>query len=65
VVIDESKITDDVKKELMQAHINNMKSHLEENYADLKDFYSNIHSSDDIALCMLASLYADKNDVIE
>jgi hypothetical protein len=42
-----------------------MKTHLVEKYDDLKDFYSNIHSVDDLALCITASLYADKDDVIE
>jgi hypothetical protein len=41
-----------------------MKSHLS-NYNDLKDFYENIHNSDDIVLCMTAALYANKDDVIE
>jgi hypothetical protein len=43
-----------------------MKSHLE-NYKDndLSEFYTNIHSTEDLALCITASLYADKNDVIE
>jgi hypothetical protein len=42
-----------------------MKIHLEGNFNDLKDFYTNIHGTDDIALCITASLYVDKNDVIE
>jgi hypothetical protein len=42
-----------------------MKSYLENYNDDLKDFYTNIHSTEDIALCITASLYADKNDVIE
>jgi hypothetical protein len=43
-----------------------MKNHLENyNQNELGDFYTNIHSTDDIALCMTASLYVDKNDVIE
>jgi hypothetical protein len=41
-----------------------MKKHLEK-YKDLSDFYKNINSTEDIALCITASLYADKNDVIE
>jgi len=36
-----------------------------EKYNDLSDFYANIHSTQDVALCITASLYADKNDVIE
>jgi hypothetical protein len=43
-----------------------MKSHLENyNDNDLSDFYTNIHSTEDLALCITASLYADKDDVIE
>jgi hypothetical protein len=63
--VDESKFTDDTKKELVHKHIINMKNHFETNYNDLKDFYENIHSTDDIAVCMTVSLYAYKNDVID
>ncbi len=63
-VVDKSKFTEDDKLELTHNHLNNMKLHLE-NYNDLKDFYANIHSTEDIALCITASLYADENDVIE
>jgi hypothetical protein len=42
-----------------------MKDYLEENYNDLKNFYANIHNTDDLAICMTASLYANKDDVIE
>jgi hypothetical protein len=42
-----------------------MKTHFEEKYGDLQDFYTNIHNTDDLALCMTASLYASKEDVIE
>jgi hypothetical protein len=43
-----------------------MKSHLEKyKDNDLSDFYKNIHSTEDIALCITASLYANKDDVIE
>ena len=43
-----------------------MKSYLENyNKNDLRDFYTNIHSTEDLALCITASLYADKDDVIE
>jgi iron uptake system EfeUOB component EfeO/EfeM len=43
-----------------------MKNHLENyNQNDLKDFYTNVHSTEDVVLCITASLYADKNDVIE
>jgi hypothetical protein len=47
-----------------------MKSYLETykdeaNDIDLSDFYTNIHSTEDLVLCITASLYADKNDVIE
>ena len=65
VTVDDSKITEKKKKELIHKHIINMKTHLVEKYDDLKDFYSNIHSVDDLALCITASLYADKDDVIE
>ena len=65
ITIDSSKITEDKKKELVHKHLINMKIHLESNFNDLKDFYTNIHGTDDIALCITASLYADKNDVIE
>ena len=65
ISVDESKFTNDVKKEFAHRHISNMKTHLESNYDDLKDFYTNIKNTDDIAICMTASLYADKNDVIE
>jgi hypothetical protein len=43
-----------------------MKSHLE-NYKDndLSDFYANIHSTEDLALCITASLYVNKEDVVE
>jgi hypothetical protein len=64
-MVDSSKISENQKKELIHKHIINMKSHLEEKYDDLKDFYENIHNTDDIVLCMTASLYASKNDVIE
>jgi len=65
IMVDSSKISWDQKKELIHKYIINMKSHLEEKYDDLKDFYENIHNTDDIVLCMTASLYASKNDVIE
>jgi hypothetical protein len=42
-----------------------MKTHLESNFDNLKDFYANIKSTDDIVLCITASLYADKDDIIE
>ena len=60
------KITDADKLKLAQGHLTLMKSHLE-NYKDndLSDFYTNIHSTEDLALCITASLYADKDDVIE
>lgn len=63
-VIDKSKFTEDDKLQLAHNHLSNMKLYLE-NYKNLKDFYANIHSTEDIALCITASLYADKNDVIE
>lgn len=60
------KVTDADKLKLAQGHLTLMKSHLE-NYkdSDLSDFYTNIHSTEDLALCITASLYADKDDVIE
>ena len=66
ISIDESKITEVDKLKLAHGHLTIMKSHLE-NYKDndLSDFYTNIHSTEDLALCITASLYADKNDVIE
>ena len=65
-VVDESTITDADKAKLAQGHLGIMKSYLE-NYKnnDLSVFYTNINSTEDIALCITASLYADKNDVIE
>jgi hypothetical protein len=43
-----------------------MKSHLQEyNKNNLRDFYTSIDSTDDIALCITASLYASRDDVIE
>ena len=65
-IVDESKITQDDKIKLAHNHIINMKNHLEKyKDNDLSDFYANIHSTEDIALCITASLYADKDDVIE
>lgn len=63
-VVDTSKFSEETKKELAHKHIINMKNHLW-NYNDLKNFYENIHNTDDLAICMTTSLYADKNDVIE
>ena len=57
--------TDADKLKLAQGHLTLMKSHLENKDNDLSDFYANIHSTEDLALCITASLYADKNDVIE
>jgi len=65
ISVDTTKITEDKKKELAHLHIENMKTHFEEKYEDLQDFYANIHNTDDLALCMTASLYASKEDVIE
>jgi hypothetical protein len=47
-----------------------MKAHLEvykddRMGIDLVDFYKNINSTEDIALCITASLYANRDDVIE
>lgn len=69
-VVDESKITEADKLKLAHNHLVNMKTHLEvykndQMWIDLSEFYKNIHSTEDIALCITASLYADKDDVIE
>ena len=54
------------QQELAQKHILNMKMHLEwYKNNNLEDFYSKIHNTDDLVICMISSLYADKNDVIE
>ena len=66
ITVDESKFTETDKYKLAQGHLTIMKSHLENfNDNDLSEFYTNIHSTEDLALCITASLYADKNDVIE
>ena len=66
ITVDESKFTETDKLNLAHVHLSIMKSHLE-NYKnnDLSDFYANIKSTEDLALCITTSLYADKNDVIE
>ena len=63
-IVDESKFTEYDKLTLVHNHLISMKSYLEK-YDNLKDFYMNVHSTEDIALCITASLYADKDDVIE
>lgn len=65
VSIDTAKITENDKRDLAHKHISNIHSHLVSNYNNLKDFYANIHNTDDLAICMTASLYVDQNDVIE
>ena len=56
---------DDIKN-LAQNHLKNMKTHLEEyDRNDLSDFYTNIKSTEDLALCITASLYAGVDDVVE
>ena len=66
IVVDEVKFKEDDRLTLAHAHLKNMKSHLEKyNENNLADFYTNIHSTEDIALCITASLYVDKDDVIE
>jgi hypothetical protein len=55
---------------LAHSHLINMKTHLEvykddQRGIDLSDFYQNINSTEDIALCITASLYANAEDVIE
>ena len=69
-VVDESKITEADKLRLAHNHLLNMKAHLEvykdeKRNIDLSDFYKNINSTEDIALCITASLYANRDDVIE
>ena len=66
LTINPEKFTSDEKMNLAHYHLNIMKLHLE-NYKknDLSDFYTNIHSTEDLALCITASLYANKDDVIE
>ena len=66
LTVDEAKITENDKQKLAHGHMILMKSHLEKyKDNDLSDFYKNIHSTEDIALCITASLYANKDDVIE
>ena len=66
ISVDESKFTDADKIKLAHNHVTIMKTHLENfNANELGDFYTNIKSTEDIALCMVTSLYADKDDVIE
>ena len=69
-VVDESKITEADKLRLAHNHLLNMKAHLEvykddRMGIDLVDCYKNINSTEDIALCITASLYANRDDVIE
>ena len=60
------KLTDADKLKLAHGHLTIMKSHLEKyKDNDLSEFYTNIHSTEDLALCITASLYVDKDDVIE
>ena len=65
VTVDTSKITEEKKKALAHKHIANMKTYLEGDFSELKDFYSTIHNTDDLVICFTAALYADKEDVIE
>ena len=65
VSIDTTKFTEDDKKNLAHKHISNMYSHLVSNYSNLSDFYANINSTEDLALCIIASLYTNQDDVIE
>lgn len=66
-VVDDSKITESDKLNLAHTHLVNMKTHLESYNKDndLSKFYENINSTEDIALCITASLYANADDVIE
>jgi hypothetical protein len=43
----------------------NMKNYLSSNFDDVKDFYSNIHNTDDLVVCITTALYANKDDVVE
>lgn len=65
-VVDETAITEEDILKLAHNHIMNMKNHLE-GYKknNLKDFYTKIHNTDDIAVCMISSLYTNKEYVIE
>lgn len=63
-VVDVSKIDESKKQYLVQKHMSNMLQHLS-NYDSLEDFYSTISTIDDLSLSIVASFYADKNDVIE
>lgn len=65
-VVNEDAITQKDILKLAHIHMGNMKTYLE-GYKDndLKDFYAKIHNTDDLATCIIASLYADKDDVIE
>lgn len=49
---------------LAHKHVENMKNHLWI-YKDLSDFYKNVHTIDDLAVCMATSLYCNQNDVIK
>lgn len=64
-VVDVSKFTDDDKKQLAHSHIENMRNYFSSSFGNLQEFYKDIHNTDDIALCLTASLYADKEDVVE
>lgn len=64
--VDKTKFTTNDKLQLAHNHLINMKAYLEKyNDNDLPDFYTNISSTEDIALCITASLYANKDDVID
>ena len=64
IVVNPEKFTSDDKKYLAHYHLINMKSHLEKyNENDLSDFYTNINSTEDLALCITASLYVNKESM--
>lgn len=65
ILVDTTKIWENEKKMLAHKHLQIMKNYLESDYESMKDFYSTIHSTQDLALCITASLYVDKDDVIE
>ena len=64
-IVNVSQFTDEDKKQLAHNHINNMREYFSSNFNNLQEFYKDIHNTDDIALCMTTSLYANKEDVVE
>jgi len=64
IVVKTSMIDEEQKQILIQKHITNMTQYLAK-YSDLSNFYKDIHTIDDLAVCMTTSLYCNQNDVIE